>query len=212
MKKQSDYSGLIVHKPWGFEYLFYVNDYVAVWCLHISEGCETSLHCHPNKKTGLIVLRGRGKLSFLNDTIDVLPQSRQILRPGLFHSTRAIGGKLIMLEVETPPVKEDIVRFDDKYGREDKPIEDVSKTSPLDDKYPVLEKGETFAYGYKFKQEEYITASASAIIAVVSGGVAVDGDLIVTPGDVGSMQSLIRLIERFGRQDYIGLMTCVPLH
>ena len=47
-----------VTKPWGYEYLAYENDNVGVWILHIKEGESTSMHCHPNKDTGLIVLEG----------------------------------------------------------------------------------------------------------------------------------------------------------
>ena len=48
-------------KPWGCEFLAYENDNVAIWHLLIDPWAETSLHCHPNKKTGLIVLEGGGE-------------------------------------------------------------------------------------------------------------------------------------------------------
>src|SRR3990167_8164257 len=130
------YKDVIVIKPWGYEYVFYENEFVAVWCLHINKGEATSLHCHPNKKTGLILLSGEAELSFLNDTVPMKPLSRHILRPGLFHSTKAISDGVILLEIETPPNKEDIVRFDDKYGRKFKPIE--SKVTPMMIDYPML--------------------------------------------------------------------------
>jgi len=210
MKKLNDSLHQIIHKPWGFEYLFYQNSEVAIWKLHISEGCQTSLHCHPNKKTGLIVLSGRGELSFFNDTTELNPMSRHIIREGLFHSTRAIGGQLVMLEVEAPPVKEDIVRFDDVYGRKYKGIEETKAISLLDHRYPLLsELGFVEVGDYNIRIDEYITADAEATIAVIRGGVYADEDLIVGPGDVGSMSSLIRLCERFGRPKSIGLMTCV---
>ena len=53
-------------KPWGHEYLIYKNEDIAIWHLFINKWESTSLHCHPNKKTGLLVLRGGAKISFLN--------------------------------------------------------------------------------------------------------------------------------------------------
>ena len=43
----------IVKKPWGKEYLIFQNNVVAIWLLSIEPGKNTSLHCHPTKKTGL---------------------------------------------------------------------------------------------------------------------------------------------------------------
>ena len=53
-----DYSNVVVKKPWGYEYLIYCNDIVAIWILHIQCGAQTSMHCHPNKKASLVVLDG----------------------------------------------------------------------------------------------------------------------------------------------------------
>ena len=47
-----------------------------------------------------------------------------MIRPGLFHSTKAISKKdSIVLEIETPINKNDLVRYKDNYGRENKPYE-----------------------------------------------------------------------------------------
>jgi len=44
-----------IKKPWGHEYLLYQNNEVAIWHLFINPYHQTSLHSHPNKKTGLLV-------------------------------------------------------------------------------------------------------------------------------------------------------------
>ena len=49
------YSDAIVKKPWGYEYLVFENEFVAIWILQIIRKRKTSMHCHPNKKTGLIL-------------------------------------------------------------------------------------------------------------------------------------------------------------
>ena len=50
------YDNTIVKKPWGYEYLVYENDEVGLWFLYIAKDQQTSMHCHPNKTTGLILL------------------------------------------------------------------------------------------------------------------------------------------------------------
>ena len=62
-----DYSNVVVKKPWGYEYLIYCNDIVAIWILHIQCGAQTSMHCHPNKNTGLIVLNG--EIEYINTNL-----------------------------------------------------------------------------------------------------------------------------------------------
>ena len=64
----SNYNTNIVKKPWGYEYLAYENKHVALWFLYIKHTHSTSLHCHPSKTTGLILLDGKAEISFLNDT------------------------------------------------------------------------------------------------------------------------------------------------
>ena len=62
------YDKTIVKKPWGYEYLVYENDKVGLWFLHITKDQQTSMHCHPNKTTGLILLDGEAEVSFLSDS------------------------------------------------------------------------------------------------------------------------------------------------
>ena len=52
-KKNIDYSSIIVKKPWGYEYLFFSNNNIAITILCIEKNEGTSLHCHPNKNPKL---------------------------------------------------------------------------------------------------------------------------------------------------------------
>lgn len=115
-ENDTDYEGLVVKKPWGFEYLFFHNNYVAGWILHINKGNQTSLHCHHNKKTSLIVLKGHGLFSTCDGVNDIKEGESVIMDKGVFHSTRALSD-MIVLEMETPPNKKDLYRFSDTYGR-----------------------------------------------------------------------------------------------
>ena len=114
----------VIPKPWGYEYLFFESRSIGIWFLHIDAKQKTSLHCHPNKKTGLILLNGKAELSFLTGKRILLPMHKTMLWKGVFHSTRALSKDGIqMLEVESPKNKEDLIRIEDKYGRQDKGYE-----------------------------------------------------------------------------------------
>jgi mannose-6-phosphate isomerase-like protein (cupin superfamily) len=121
------YRSNIVKKPWGYEYLVYENEDVGLWFLHIDENQSTSMHCHPKKTTGLVVLDGTIELSFLADKRELNKLDKIMIRRGLFHSSKAssVGGAEIF-EIETPKDKHDLVRLNDKYGRESKPYEGAS--------------------------------------------------------------------------------------
>jgi len=96
----------------------YENADVALWLLHIRYNQQTSLHCHPTKTTGLVLLKGEAELSFLIDKKIMRAPEKQMIRRGLFHSTRAMSpGGIIMFEIETPNDKSDLVRLSDEYGR-----------------------------------------------------------------------------------------------
>lgn len=122
-----NYESNIVKKPWGYEYLVYENEDVGLWFLHINENQSTSMHCHPQKTTGLVVLDGTVELSFLADHRTLNKLDKVMIRRGLFHSSKAISTNgANIFEIETPKDKHDLVRLNDKYGREAKPYEDSS--------------------------------------------------------------------------------------
>ena len=105
-------------KPWGYEYLIYQNDEAAIWHLFINKWESTSMHCHPSKKTGLLVLCGGAKISFLNGHQKVFAGEKVMIRHGVFHKTMNMTSEMLQLfEIETPVNKEDIIRLEDCYGR-----------------------------------------------------------------------------------------------
>lgn len=123
----SNYNTNIVRKPWGYEYLAYQNKDVALWVLYIAPNEQTSMHCHPTKTTGLIVMDGKVEVSFLADTRELTALDKVMIRRGLFHSTKAISNNgAFIFEIETPVNKHDLVRLNDQYGRASKPYEDSS--------------------------------------------------------------------------------------
>ena len=103
----------IVKKPWGYEYLCYENEHVGLWFLYVEKDQQTSLHCHPKKTTGLILLDGEAEISFLADKRTIKSIDKLMIRRGLFHSTKSLsdGGSFIF-EIETPVDKKDLpVKF-----------------------------------------------------------------------------------------------------
>lgn len=129
-----DFSKLIVNKPWGNEYSMYNNPQVEIWNLFISHGRATSMHCHPNKKTALVVLDGQALFSSLNESVELSPMCAVVLEPGVFHSTQAISAAGVkLLEFETPPMKQDLIRLEDRYGRVNEGYEGLTKMTPHND-------------------------------------------------------------------------------
>lgn len=108
----------VVAKPWGFEFLAFETAEIALWVLHIRNGMSTSMHAHPQKMTGLVVLSGEIELSFLADSKLVRALDKQMLRRGLFHQSKALSEDVVLFEVETPNDKGDLVRLRDNFGRE----------------------------------------------------------------------------------------------
>jgi hypothetical protein len=120
MQKPLKLSEAVVPKAWGEEYMVFQNEGLAIWLLKINKGESTSLHCHPNKKTGLICLNDEIEVNFLSGINCLGRRDKMMIWPGVFHSSSAIGAiDAYVLEVETPNNKQDLVRLKDKYGRED---------------------------------------------------------------------------------------------
>jgi len=121
LKNENDFMRLIVEKPWGSEYLMFENPFAQVWSLFIKKKAMTSTHTHPNKKTALILISGRAIFKTLNTSIPLKPLDAVTIDPAVFHTTQAISEEgARILEIETPPLKYDLIRMKDKYGREGK--------------------------------------------------------------------------------------------
>ncbi len=137
-----NWESVIVIKPWGKEFLIYQNGQVSVWCLEIKAGCQTSMHAHPNKLTGIIMVGGSAEFSFLNGHPQRLdPLDKRVVHPSVFHKTSAIDDTIV-LESETPPDKLDLTRLEDDYGREGAPYEGADKMRQRE-REPVLKVGDS---------------------------------------------------------------------
>ena len=112
-----DYDNIRVKKPWGHEIQHYHNEKIAVWWLNIHSGQQTSMHCHPNKTTFLLMIGGVATLYTLTRSYELSAGEMVIIEKGAFHQTASNGDNVVMYELETPPVKRDLVRLHDSYNR-----------------------------------------------------------------------------------------------
>lgn len=206
------YNNKIVEKPWGYEYLAYENDDVGLWVLHISSGQSTSMHCHPTKTTGLLVLSGDAEVSFLADKRNLTTLGKVMIRRGLFHSTKAISDDgVCLLEIETPKDKQDLVRLNDAYGRISKPYEGTSfekikNSGCLWITEPLMGESISYEYGNCILTVETINdietinnKEDGQLIVFLKGGMIRNiGDkshCVTIPGDVGCTQ-IVKQVSR----------------
>jgi quercetin dioxygenase-like cupin family protein len=196
------YESTIVKKPWGYEYMVYENEDASVWFLYIAPGQSTSMHCHPKKTTGLVLLDGKTEVSFLADKRDMKALDKVMIRRGLYHSTKAVSDKgAFIFEIENPVDKHDLVRLSDKYGRASKAYEDSTHEIPKAEDCLWIEEpkiGENIIYNFancNLKVEtindvEIINnKSDDDLIMFLKGGLVKNIDntfhCVTIPGDVG---------------------------
>jgi mannose-6-phosphate isomerase-like protein (cupin superfamily) len=111
-----------VEKPWGHELIFAHTDRYAGKILFVKAGESLSLQFHNVKDESWYVLEGRAQLELgepgermlVNEVVGRGAAFR--LQPGTVHRVLAIEDTTI-LEVSTPEL-EDVVRLEDRYGRE----------------------------------------------------------------------------------------------
>ena len=205
------YESTIVKKPWGYEYLAYENNHVAIWFLYIKHTHSTSLHCHPKKTTGLILLDGKAEVSFFNNSTKLYPGEKIMIRKGLFHSTKAIDEKgAFVFEIETPVDKQDLVRFRDSYGREGKPYEDSTHEIPkAEECLWITDEPKDYNFANCVLSVKNITDISmfndiedKYNVMFLKGGLQADyGQNVAGPGDVVSPSVIKQLIDVFHKID-----------
>ena len=130
---QPDYSTVVIEKPWGHEYSLVRSDASDAWFLSIKQGECTSMHCHPTKKTSIVLLRGACEVTTFSEVTALKAGDGIIIDKGVFHSTKAISPSGIsLLETETPVNKGDLVRLNDSYGRAGTSYEGGKHVRPRD--------------------------------------------------------------------------------
>jgi len=111
-----------VEKPWGYELRWATTDRYAGKVLHVKAGHALSLQYHERKEETIYLWSGRllfergqgGTLA----ACEMRPGDRQHIAPKTVHRMTAIEDCDIF-EVSTPEL-DDVVRLEDRYGREGK--------------------------------------------------------------------------------------------
>lgn len=153
------YDNRVVFKPWGYEYVVYRSgNNLSVTILNINSNKSTSLHCHPKKKTGFVLLSGKALIQlglWKQESKVYKSPSKLMIRTGLFHSIKCISKKpLIALEFETPVAKNDLVRYYDKYGRENISYEKGNKKTLIKSNLVKFNKFKKKIQKYSFGSSE----------------------------------------------------------
>ena len=225
MKKiDSFYDNRIVNKPWGYEYVVYRNsNNLSVTLLSIDYNKKTSLHCHPKKKSGFILVSGKALFQLglwkKRSEVHSSPSKRMIAR-GLFHSIKSLSKNgLLALEFETPVNKNDLVRFKDDYGRQHKSYEGKKFTKNIGSKFikfkkPKLRKKQIYKINNvkiflevhkNFKR--LITNKRSTIFGILDGAI-VDryGRSVLSYGDIIRTNDLKTLSEVFKIKKHLSVV------
>jgi len=111
-----------VEKPWGWELVWAQTDVYVGKILFVRAGESLSLQFHKEKDESWYVESGRAELELgdagqgvLNTEV-IAPGACFRFRPGTVHRVTALED-ITILEVSTPQL-DDIVRLEDRYGRE----------------------------------------------------------------------------------------------
>ena len=225
MKKiDSFYDNRIVYKPWGYEYVVYRNlNNLCVTLLSIDYNKKTSLHCHPQKKSGFILVSGKAlfQLGLWKNRSEVhsSPSKRMIAR-GLFHSIKSLSKNgLLALEFETPVNKNDLVRFKDAYGRQQKSYEGKKFTKNIGSKFIKFKKPKLGTkQNYKINKvkislevhknfKKLIRNKMNTIFGILDGAI-VDrhGRYVLSYGDIIRTNDLKTLSEVFKIKKYLSVV------
>jgi mannose-6-phosphate isomerase len=111
-----------VEKPWGYELIWADADMYVGKLLFVKAGESLSLQFHREKDESWLVQSGRAKVE-LGEAGDPVLKEEVVsagaafrFRPGTVHRVTGIEDTMI-LEVSTPHL-DDVVRLEDRYGRE----------------------------------------------------------------------------------------------
>ncbi len=105
-----------VEKPWGYEIWWAVTDRYVGKLIHVNRGHSLSLQYHVKKHESMYLMSGEAELLLGDETRVFHPGESVIIPPPTKHRLTALTDVDVM-EVSTPEL-DDVVRLEDRYGRE----------------------------------------------------------------------------------------------
>lgn len=109
-----------IEKPWGYEVWVEVNDKYIVKRLFMRKGNQCSRQYHEKKQETLVVLSGSLTVFHNDRVLQMKPFDTLTVNPNEIHRMSAETEDCLYLECSTPEL-EDVVRVEDRYGRNVKP-------------------------------------------------------------------------------------------
>lgn len=120
--KETSSSANFSSKPWGFEYQLLRDKYFDIWELSIDSQTSTSFHFHSRKDVLVLILQGTVTLSTTGQDLHLGPGKFILLKKGVCHQLKnETASTARILEIESPPDRNDLTRIEDNYGRENLP-------------------------------------------------------------------------------------------
>ena len=218
------YDNKVVKKPWGFEYVVYRDkNNLCVTLLNINFKKSTSLHCHPKKKSGFILIKGKALFQlglWKKRSEEHNSPSKRMIARGLFHSIKSLSRDgLLALEFETPVDKKDLVRFKDPYGRQQKSYEGKKHTSVLPQKFlkfkkPKIKKKQVYEFDnlslnievLNFKK--LLKNKSDTIFAIMNGSIVdKNSRQVLSVGDIIRRNDLKTLSKVFKIKKSLSVLT-----
>ena len=189
-----------VQKPWGHEYPVHENKNVGVWFLRMKPNEQTSMHLHCRKKAALILLDGHATVDLLSSSHELRrPLDKIVLRQRMFHQTTAGVAGCSLIEVEAPPDKGDLLRMEDRYGREGEGYEEETpEPTAMALDVPIMLGGcyltlEAFSGVSELKHREL-----RELLILLSGSLDTDaGEAVTAPGDILGHDTILRLTDTY---------------
>ena len=109
-----------VHRPWGSYDSVDVGDGFQVKRIKVKPGAQLSLQSHARRAEHWIVVRGIARVTRDNDVFDLFANQSTYIPIGAKHRLENPGAEMLeLIEVQSGDYlgEDDIVRYDDAYGR-----------------------------------------------------------------------------------------------
>lgn len=105
-----------VDKPWGYEIWWAVTDRYVGKLIHVNQGHSLSLQYHVKKHESMYLISGEAEMLIDGEPRAFHPGEAIVIPPPTQHRLTAVTDVDVM-EVSTPEL-DDVVRLEDRYGRE----------------------------------------------------------------------------------------------
>lgn len=112
----------ISSRPWGFYKTVISNDSYQAKVIHVSPNSKLNLQSHKHREEHWIVVNGEGTVQIGESFLSVTPGSNFFIPKGCKHRliNESYNSVMVLVEVQLGDYfgEEDIVRYEDEYGRE----------------------------------------------------------------------------------------------